>query len=32
MLEARVRHTSLDGSDTRHGRMAVVGETRRMVA
>ena len=32
MLEARVGNTSLNGSDTRHGRVAVVGETRRMVA
>ena len=32
MLAARVGNTCLDGSDTCHGRVAVVGETRWMVA
>ena len=32
MREARVGNTFLNRSDTRHGRMAMVGETRRMVA
>ena len=32
MLASRVGNTTLDRSDTRHGRVAVVGETRWMVA
>ena len=32
MFASRVGNTTLDQSDTRHGRVAVVGETRWMVA